>query len=302
MAHNNLNYISRIDNVFDYIDAHLDSDLSLDTLANVAHFSPFHFHRVFRYITNETLNQYVNRRKVEKAAADLIHKDLKITAIAHTYGFSSLSAFSRAFKKHYDISPTEFQKQNPHTFSKIRQMESKIGQAYPEREQYLRNMKDLHRWIAENAAIKIIETEEMQVAGVMHIGINTVEQGFEKLIKWANSQSLMTHPESRLGRVFYDSAKITPPDQVRQHIFLRTPQTFETSGEIREIRIFGGQHIVGSFEISPHEFERAWTGLFAWMNEKGYQKSTENPYEIYHNDFREHPEGKFIVDLFIPIE
>ena len=71
---------------------------------------------------------------------------------------------------------------------------------------------------------------------------------------------------------------------------------------MRKITIDSGKCIIGSFEIAPYEFEKSWTGLFVWMNENGYKKSSENPYEIYHNDFREHPENKFIVDLCIPIE
>lgn len=297
----NSDYISRINRVFDYIDENLHEDLSLNTLAEVAFFSPFHFHRIFRYITGETVNQYVNRRKVEKAAADLMHTTTGVSTIAEKFGFNSVSSFSRAFKNYYEVSPSEFRRQHPHRFSKIRQKDSKNGQDYPNREQYICAMEDLQQWIELNAKIKIIEADELNVAGITHIGINTVEKGFETLIRWANSQRLMQHPEAKLGRVFYDSVKITPPDQIRQNIFLLTPQPFEVAGEIRNLRIFGGQHIVGSYEIAPQDFEKAWTGLFVWMNENGYKKGPENPYEIYHNDFREHPEGKFIVDLYIPI-
>jgi AraC family transcriptional regulator len=297
----NSDYISRINRVFDYIDENLNEDLSLTVLAEVAFFSPFHFHRIFRYVTRETVNQYVNRQKIEKAAADLMHTAIGVSEIAEKFGFTSVSSFSRAFKNFYEVSPTEFREQHPHRFSKIRQKDSKNGQEYPSREQYICTMKDLQEWMELNAKIEIIEADELNVGGVTHIGIHTVELGFETLIRWANSQHLMQHPEAKLGRIFYDSVKITPPDQVRQNIFLLTPESFQAEGEIRNIRIFGGQHIVGSYEIAPYEFEKAWTGLFVWMNENGYKKSPENPYEIYHNDFREHPEGKFIVDLYIPI-
>ncbi len=60
--------------------------------------------------------------------------------------------------------------------------------------------------------------------------------------------------------------------------------------------------IVGRFEITPHDFEKSWTSLFIWMNENGYKKAEENPFEIYHNDFREHAKNKCIVDFHIPIE
>lgn len=130
-------YRSRIDRVFDFIDKNLESDLSLNTISEIAFFSPFHFHRVFKFITGETLNEYVIRRRIEKSVIQLLHKNITTTEIAHKSGFHNNSSFSRAFKKYYGISPTEFKKQNPNRFSKIRQLESKIGQEYPDYEQYI---------------------------------------------------------------------------------------------------------------------------------------------------------------------
>ncbi len=51
-----------------------------------------------------------------------------------------------------------------------------------------------------------------------------------------------------------------------------------------------------------NELEKPWTGLFLWMNKNGYKKKDRNPFEIYHNNFKEHPEKKAIVDFYIPIE
>src|SRR6476469_692713 len=124
-------YINRINQVFSFIDENLDADLSLEKIAEVAHFSPFHFHRIFKAITGETLNAYLNRRRIEKAAATLIHQRNKsVTEISLQNGFISNSSFTRAFKKFYGLSPTEFRQQNNLKFSKISQLESKNGQAY----------------------------------------------------------------------------------------------------------------------------------------------------------------------------
>ena len=61
-------YTARINRVLDYIEANIDTALSLETLAGVAHFSPFHFHRIFKAMTGETLNRFIQRIRVEKAA------------------------------------------------------------------------------------------------------------------------------------------------------------------------------------------------------------------------------------------
>ena len=265
-------------------------------------FSPYHFHRVFKFITEETLNEYVTRRRIEKSASELIHKSIRISEISAKCGFNDSSSFTRAFKKHYGVNPTEFRIQNPNKFSKIRQLESKNGHDYPDFEKYICIINNHKKWTKMNAKIEIKDTPQLNLAGVTHIGIDNVENGFEKLIKWANSKGLLKDPEAKIGRVFYDSIKVTAPDKVRMSIFLTTNISFEAEGEINKLTINKGKCIVGSFEIAPNEFEKSWTGLFIWMNEHGYKKSQENPFEIYHNDFRQHPENKFVVDLYIPIE
>ena len=65
-------YIASINRVVDYIDAHLAESLDLETLADVAHFSPWHFHRLFQAFTGETLADRVRRRRLETAAARLL--------------------------------------------------------------------------------------------------------------------------------------------------------------------------------------------------------------------------------------
>jgi len=159
----------------------------------------------------------------------------------------------------------------------------------------------LKKWTAMHTKIEIIDHPTLTLAGVTQVGINGLEQAFEKLTTWAIPKGLLEKPSAKLGRMFFDSFKITAPNKVRMLVFLTTDTAFKTEGEITKFTINSGPCIVGHFEITPHEFEKAWTSLFLWMNENGYKKSTNNPFEIYHNDYRTHPENKFIVDLYIPI-
>lgn len=295
-------YKNRINRVFEFIDENLESDLSLNAVSEIAFFSPFHFHRVFKFVTGETLNEYVTRRRIEKSALDLLHKNITTTTIAHKYGFSDNSSYSRTFKKYFGVSPTVFKKQNPNRHSKIRQLKSKNGQEYPDYEKYICIINNLKQWTKMNAKIEIKETPDLHLAGVTHVGVNGIENAFEKLMKWAIPKGLLKNTEAKMGRIFYDSFKVTAPDKVRMSIFLTTYEPFETENEINKLMINKGKCIVGRFEITPNEFEKSWTSLFIWMNENGYKKGIENPFEIYHNDYREHPENKFLVDLHIPIE
>lgn len=153
-----------------------------------------------------------------------------------------------------------------------------------------------------NAEIEIKDTPEMNLASITQIGVNDIEQAFERLIRWAAPKGLMKNPEAKMVRIFHDSFKITAPDKVRMSISLLVEEPFETEGEIHKEIIKKSTCIVNRFEIIPDRFEKAWSGLFIWMNENGYKKADGNPFEIYQNDFREHPENKCLVDFYIPIQ
>lgn len=294
-------YKNRINRVFEFIDENMESDLCLKTISEIAFFSPFHFHRVFKFITGETLNEYITRRRIEKSALELLHKNISTTEIAYKIGFSDNSSLSRAFKKYYGISPTEFRKQNPNRFSKIRQLQSKNGQEYPVYEKYICIIDNLKNWIKMNAKIEIIEMSKMNLAYVSSFGPQNLENAYGKLIQWATPLGLM-NDKTKMVTIYHDSFKVTEANKVRMSASILLNKPTETEGVIGLTSIEAGKFIVGSFEIGLNEFEKSWTGLFLWMNENGYKKADRNPFEIYHNNFNEHPERKAIVDFYIPIE
>lgn len=299
----NKDYIKRINLALKYIDAHLDAKLTLNTIAEVSYYSPYHFHRIFKAIIGETLNDYIIRQRVEKAAIQLItKKDITVAELAERYGFNSHAVFTRTFKKYYNVSPTEFKTLSPSRYSKINQTNRKKSQGNFIFEEYICNINNHLNWITMNATIEIKTIETLTCASITHIGVEGLEHIFDKLIRWGTSNDLMANPNTKLARVFHDSFKVTAPDKVRMSISLLTNEPFTAKGEITKTEIAKGKYIVGRFEILPNEFETSWSSLFIWMNDKGYEKADKNPFEIYHNDYREHPERKFIVDFYIPIK
>ncbi len=296
-------YINRINKVLSFIDHNLDADLSLQTIANIAFYSPFHLHRLFKAITNETLNSYIIRKRIERTAMMLIHnKESSIAEIADKYGFKNDSTFSRTFKKIYGQSPTEFRKSNQGNFSKISKVNSNNGKKSFITEEYLCNIINLKHWINMNAKIEINEMPKMNLAYVTQIGVNGIEDAFQRIIKWATPKELLSKKNTHVCRVFHDSFKVTDADKVRMSIGIITDQEITVDGEVGLTTIEKGKNIVGRFVIEPIEFEKSWDSLFIWMNENGYKKSDRYPFEMYRNNMNEHPEKKCIVDLCIPIE
>ena len=92
-------YVSRINRVIDYIETNIDRDLSLERLANVSNFSRFHFHRIFKSMVGETLNGFIRRVRVEKAAALLVNNPRKtITEIAFDLRILWVGGFCQGFQ------------------------------------------------------------------------------------------------------------------------------------------------------------------------------------------------------------
>lgn len=105
------NYNARMQRVLDYIDQHLDGDLSLDTVSGVAAFSKFHFHRQFMATFGLSLHRYVQLARLKRASHRLATKDAQsVTEIAMDAGYDAPDAFARAFRQRFGQSPSSFRK------------------------------------------------------------------------------------------------------------------------------------------------------------------------------------------------
>ena len=106
--------MDRVNRAIDFILQNLDQSLKLDVVAKAACFSPFHFHRIFRSLVGESLNEFVKRIRLEHAIALLSRKawatrrQRSLTKIALACGFASPSDFSRCFKQRYGVPPSRF--------------------------------------------------------------------------------------------------------------------------------------------------------------------------------------------------
>ncbi|QTE23851.1 AraC family transcriptional regulator [Polaribacter cellanae] len=294
--------IARLNVAIQFIEENLDTKLTLAIIAEKAHFSPFHFHRLFSLVVEETPNNFIIRKRIESAASSLLHqKEKTITAIAEAVGFGNLSSFSKAFKKFYGISPNQFKEKSPNKFSKICKTESKNGQVKVTFEQYICNVNNAINWLQMNAKTEIKKTPKLDLAFISHKGkMEAIGSVYNKLVKWATPKGLINE-QTRMLTIYHDSPKITEPNNLRISACIVLNNPVKIDGEVSLKVLVPTKCIVSRFEITPFQFQQAWESSFAWMIEKGYKKSGTSPFEIYYNNAAEHPENKFIVDLCIPI-
>jgi AraC family transcriptional regulator len=316
-------YIARINRVIDHIESNLDSPLNLEALAGVANFSPYHFHRIFRAILGETLSHFIQRIRLEKAAAQLVANPKKsITAIALDCGFSGSATFARAFKTAFGISASRWRDGEQPQKSKIRKTNRKMEQAISKFRKDMdmnlfysdpetNNPKQIWRIAMKGKSTISVEVKnlpKMNVAYVRHIGSyqgdsKLFERLINKLMTWAGPRDLIRFPETQLLAVYHDDPNITAADNLRTSICITVPPETKVDGDVGKMSIPGGRYAVARVEVAQDEFQGAWDALFGgWLPESGYQPDDRPCYEIYRNDPKQHPEGKHITDICIPVK
>lgn len=105
-----LHHRERLNAVLLHIQENIDAPLTVETLAAVAGFSPYYFHRIFAAYLHETTSDYVRRIRLEWAARRLILSGDQVTQIALETGYETPAAFGRAFKKRFQVSPRAFRR------------------------------------------------------------------------------------------------------------------------------------------------------------------------------------------------
>lgn len=102
-----MEWLSRLNAAMLYLEEHLEDEIELTSMAQIAYCSPFHFQRMFSYLAEVPLSEYIRRRKMTRAAADLQNGSERIIDIALKYGYDSPTAFNRAFQSVHGIAPSE---------------------------------------------------------------------------------------------------------------------------------------------------------------------------------------------------
>jgi AraC family transcriptional regulator len=276
--------------------------LSLDILANIACFSPFHFHRIFYVIVGETTHEFVNRKRIEKIAGCILTvKSYRIKELAYKYGFQNPASLARAFKKYYGMSATEFKNKPKAPFSKIIKQNSKIGKEIISFDAYINNVEAVKKWMGSKALIETKRLPEQKLVYVRNKGsFDKVPQAFEKLLKWAQPLGLLK-TNTKLLMVIHDSPVITKEIQMTQSACLTLEEDIIPGGEAGTMTIPPGKFLIGRFELTNNEFEQAWNGMSIWMVDHGCISRDGHYFELFHSNSLVPFKHEHRVDICIPI-
>lgn len=315
-------YEERINRVIDHINEHLEDLPDLETLASVAAFSKYHFHRIFSALVGEPLGSYIQRLRLERAAGILNRDpDKPVTEIGMDLGFSSPATFSRAFREHFGASPSEWRSGAWQEYSKNRKLQSNRYQPlgkYREatlletgydtfiKQRWRVTMKQETKNLEYTVEVK--DLPEKQLAYVRHTGPYAGDGDlfgrlFGTLMKWAGPRQLFIPGETEMLTIYHDSPEITEEEKLRISVCMTVPEGTETEGDIGSMKLPAGRYAVAEFNIDMEQYGDAWNTLFAgWLPESGYQCADGPCYELYLNDPGEDPEGKHRIAIHLPVQ
>lgn len=318
-------YLARIHRVQDHIEQNLATKLELEELARVAHFSPFHFHRLFHAVVGETLYQFIQRLRLERAAHALLYQpDASVTEVAIDVGFSSPSTFARAFKRTYGVSATEWRdgasdellRKNRKTFSKLSKAVEgsdgqipRVGDTNPDEENPMTRAAAVETSKLPPAGEPRITTlDPWTIAYVRHVGAyagndELFGELFNKLMAYAGPRELIRFPETKMLTVYHDNPDITDTDKLRISVGMTVPEGTAGAGEVATLVLPGGKYALVRYEIDSDQFGQAWEWVYGqWLPDSGYQPDDRPALELYHNDPDQHPERKHILDIAVPLK
>jgi AraC family transcriptional regulator len=248
----------------------------LEDLAAIAHFSPFHFHRLYRSLIGETVVDTVRRMRLARAATLLAETGRSVTDIALEAGYDSPQAFTRAFRQYTGLSPREFQKKIQVIADKERAPDDRRSPARPQ--------------------AQLIEQGAMRVQALRHRGpLGTIPHTHRHLHQLIGTHPFrqwlgIAHGDPEAGDDFYYFAAAELVDEP------------PVSAEVELIDIPAGCYASHAL-IGPYtQINATISALYSlWLPYSGYEPDDRPLLEIYRNSPRDTAPEQLHTDLLIPV-
>ena len=283
-------YAERMLKVLVHIQNNLDGELNLDELAEMACFSPYHFHRIFTGMVGEGLSSHIRRLRLERAAWQLKVSSKSVTDIAFEAGYETLESFTRMFRKTYGVPPSLY-----------RYKDGPAGMhGFPTKNELIQRL--MERTGAEMDA-KIVKKDAIRVAFVRHIGpYDQCEAAWEKLCAHMGPLGLLG-PQTAFIGLCHDDPEVTPPMNIRYDACMEVGPDFEAGGEIGVQEIAGGEYAVTLHKGPFDTLKESYAALAGkWLPASGREPRNAPSYEVYLSDPEKTPPQELLTEIYIPLD
>ncbi|MBT2969598.1 MAG: AraC family transcriptional regulator [Candidatus Thiodiazotropha sp. (ex Ctena orbiculata)] len=281
-------YRQRVIRVVEYIYDHLDADLNVHRLAEVAYMSPYHFHRIYRELAQETLNASIRRLRLHRAAGELIRSTKPIPRIAKEAAYGSPEAFSRAFAQQFGESPANYR--NSRSERGGRNDGPFLAMLPPDNKEY-----------SEMYTVEILETDPVKLIGYPHQGdYMEIGRAFERLAVYAASHQLFSESTRSIG-LYYDDPKSVEVEKLNAFAGMTLAKETEVPRDDETLQVSeipGGTCASLVFKGPYAELEKPYDWFFGeWLPQSGYEAADFPPFEEYLNDPKDTPPSELLTRI-----
>ncbi len=286
-------YLQRFHKVLEYIEQHLEKELTLEQLCRVAAFSKFHFHRQFSQLYGIGVSRYIQLKRMKRASHQLAYRShLSVTDIALDSGYENTESFSRAFKKVFGLTPTEFRRQPDwEPWNQIAQLTDLTRKHHMDT-------------LAAGYPVEIVLFPETKMAVLEHRGDpRTLGDSIRTFIQWRKQQGLSPKVSDTFNLIYDDPEEISAKDyRFDLCVSIKTPiatNEFEIvektipAGRCARIRHIGSDTNLG---------EKVRYLYSDWLPKSG-ENLRDFPLFLQRvSFFPDVPEHEMITDIYLPIQ
>ena len=276
-------YQEQLNTVVEYIHNHLDCKIDIAQLAELSHFSPFHFHRIMRAMLGEPIGAYITKVRIEMAARLLRYSDNSVEQIAYSVGFETPSSLSKAFKNYFGISPSAYRNKKELIIKKQNRMATTLNIKKP----------------------KILDLDDKNcLYYTMHGAYQTLDYAgaWQKLWAEVKAQKLFTKGIQHIG-LPYDDPNVTDPDKTRYDACLIIHKDAKSNGNVGVKTLKGGKYAMFLYQGSYKHFAEVYNYMFNdWLLRTKYELRDAPCRERYISHPDRVAEDKLKTEFYIPIK
>ncbi len=280
-------YHARLARVMAHIHDHLADELDLDGLAELAHLSPFHWHRVWHAMYGETLADTVRRLRLQRGSGLLAHTALPVAEVARRCGYPGAQAFARAFRDHYGQLPRAYRLAGGH-------VQFERPTSTPTSTPTASGQADL--------AVELRAVRVLRLAGADHRGsYMNIGKAFEKAFAPMQAAGLVTAQTQWLA-VYIDDPFAVPEAQLASRAGLTLPATAEAPPPLQAFELGGCRCAVLRHRGPYADMRAAYRWLYgSWLPASGQELADRPVFEIYLNHPRHTAPADLLTEICLPL-